>query len=369
VTLRVLAVDDQPKNLRLMREVLKLAGLEVREARSGSEALAMAQEAAPDLILLDMHLPDMHGLEVLRRLRETSWGAGLRVVAMSAAASAEDRKRWEEAGCLGSIEKPIVSKTFKREISRWLPGGAPAEVEKTEKPEAEKQKGDALGEILVAASRITQDQLKKAMTAQAESGRRLAQVLVEQGAVSENDIAWALTNQLGYPYIFLTRAIVDEEAARLLPESFLRERRILPVHKSGEEIRLAMADPADERTVDEVVSRTGLRVNRSLALPSNINEMLDRLFSQPEAVEADQAPTTPEAQHLQFHLVQALHQGASEVHFDPGGSQGRVRYRLQGTLVDRASLPADLYSAVLRHLRDLTDRGRLPSARRRRRYR
>lgn len=362
---RILAVDDQPKNLRLVREVLKLAGFDIREARSGAEALAMAQETPPDLILLDMHLPDMHGLEVLRRLREAPWGAGLRVVAMSAAASPEDRIRWEGAGCLGTIEKPIVVKTFRREISRWLPGApppgaAPPEAEKTEKPEAEKRKGDGLGEILLAHSLITPEKLQTAVTAQAESGKRLAQVLVEQGAVSEDDIAWALSNQLGYPYIFLTRGIIDDEAVRLLPENFLRERRILPVLKSGEEMRLAMADPTDQRTVDEVVSRTRLQVNRSLALASNINEMLDRLFSPRDAVVADRAPVTPEAQHLQFHLVQALHQGASEIHFDPAVGQGRVRYRLQGTLVDRASLPADLHGAVLRHLRALTDLGETP---------
>ena len=72
---RILVVDDQPANLLLVKAVLEPAGFQVIEARSGTEALAVAQERAPDLILLDMHLPDMHGLDVLRRLRESSWGA------------------------------------------------------------------------------------------------------------------------------------------------------------------------------------------------------------------------------------------------------------------------------------------------------
>ncbi|MGH2371926.1 MAG: response regulator, partial [bacterium] len=75
---RILAVDDQPANLLLVTRVLEPAGFLVLEARSGAETLAIAQESMPDLILLDMHLPDMHGLEVLRRLRESTWGAGLR---------------------------------------------------------------------------------------------------------------------------------------------------------------------------------------------------------------------------------------------------------------------------------------------------
>lgn len=66
---RLLAVDDQPAHLSLLKQVLTPAGYDVLEARSGGEALAVVQENLPDLILLDMHLPDMHGLEVLRRLR------------------------------------------------------------------------------------------------------------------------------------------------------------------------------------------------------------------------------------------------------------------------------------------------------------
>jgi len=119
---RVLAVDDQPANLVLLKKILEPAGFEVSEARSGAEALAVAQETTPDLILLDMHLPDMHGLDVLRRMRLTTWGAGLRVAAMSALATPEDRTHWVQAGCLGTVEKPITVKTLVQEISQWLPG-------------------------------------------------------------------------------------------------------------------------------------------------------------------------------------------------------------------------------------------------------
>ena len=90
--IRILAVDDQPANLVLLKRVLEPAGFEVSQARSGAEALAVAEETPPDLTLLDMHLPDMHGLDVLRRYREGPWGAHLRVVAMSALANAEDRE-------------------------------------------------------------------------------------------------------------------------------------------------------------------------------------------------------------------------------------------------------------------------------------
>lgn len=346
---RILVVDDQPANLVLVRDVLEPAGFQVSEARSGTAALAIAQETVPNLILLDMHLPDMHGLDVLRRLRESSWGAALRVVAMSAMRSAEDEELWLEAGCVGSVEKPIDVRTFVKTISQWLPGAAESPADEGARPRGR----DKLGDILVANMFITEDQLESALKAQDETGRRLGQILVERGQVSEDDLAWALSNQLGYPYVFLTRDIIDDEAARLLPDAFLRERRVFPILRFDEEMTLAMADPTDQHTVDEVAGRTGLRVKRALALGSNIEEMLHRLFSRQDA--PSRPATAREAQHLQFHLVQAIQQSAAEIHFDPSPEgQARVRYRLQGVLVDRAAQPFELHMAILAHLRDLT---------------
>lgn len=359
---RILIVDDQPANLVLVKRILEPAGFEVSEARSGAEALAVAQETAPDLVLLDMHLPDMHGLDVMRRMRQTAWGAGLRVVAMSALATPEDRKHWVAAGCLGTIEKPVIVKTLVQEVSQWLPGagrGVPESPDGEEPPL--KRPRDRLGEILVANLLITPDQLNAATQAQSKSGKRLGQVLVEQGALSEDDIAWALSNQLGYPYVYLTPDIIDSEAVRLLPPAFLQEHRVLPILKFGQEMTLAMADPTDQRTVEEVVERTGLQVKRALALASNIEEMQDHFFAGHPAAARAAAPgdrAAAEAQYLQFHLVQALQQSASEIHFDPSGDdQARVRYRLQGVLVDRPAQPAGLHHAILRHLRGMTGLG------------
>jgi type IV pilus assembly protein PilB len=359
--MRILAVDDQPANLMLLKRVLEPAGFEVSQARSGAEALAVAQEVAPDLTLLDMHLPDMHGLDVLRRLQDVPWGARLRVVAMSALANPDDRDLWVRAGCVGAVEKPIDVHTFVREVSRWLPGAEPGEA-------AQQVYGsgwpDKLGDVLVANRLVTPEQLTRAVAVQPKSGKRLGQILVEQGAVSEDDIAWALSTQLGYPYIFLTPEIVDPDAVRLLPEEFMRERNVIPILTFGHEMTLAMVDPTDQDAVEEVVARTGLQVKRALALSSNVEEMQNRFFPRGAGGGREFLPTpaTAEAQYFQFHLVQALQQGGSEIHFDPAGSgQARVRYRIQGVLVDRPGQSADLHAAVLRHLRGLTGAGDAPS--------
>lgn len=220
-----------------------------------------------------------------------------------------------------------------------------------------------LGEILLATSLITPEQLNQAIAAQAVTGKRLGQLLVEQGAATEDDVAWALSNQLMYPYIFLSHDIIDDEVVRLLPEEFLRERHVLPIHQFGQQVTLAMADPTDQHTVDEVAGQTGLQVNRAVALASNIEEMLRTLSGRRGPGPRRQVGTT-EVQYLQFHLAQALQQGVTEIHFDPTtDGQPRVRYRLQGVLVDRAGHPDELHAGVIRQLRDLAGLGQAsPSA-------
>ncbi|HYM90723.1 MAG TPA: ATPase, T2SS/T4P/T4SS family, partial [bacterium] len=286
----------------------------------------------------------------LGRLRESSWGATLRIVAMSALATPEDAALWLRAGCVGAIEKPIDVTTFAQEISRWVSGAAPEAQPSVGAPE---RKGEKFWEILVANGLITPEQLTRAMTAQAATGKRIGHILVEQEHVSEDDVAWAFGHQLGYPYIYPTLDIIDQEVARLLPEAFLRERHVLPILKFGREMTLAMADPTDQRTVDEVVRRTGVQVNRALTLGSHIQQLLDALFAREAA--ARSRGVAPEAQYLQFHLVQALRQGASEIHLDPAvDAQARVRYRLHGVPVDRTGHPSELHLAILQYLRHLT---------------
>ena len=225
-----------------------------------------------------------------------------------------------------------------------------------------RQKVGKLGEILLATSLITPGELDKAIAMQARTGKRLGQILIEQGAATEDDVAWALSNQLMYPYVFLSRDLIDDEALRLLPEAFLREHHVFPIHRFGQQVTLAMADPTDEHTVNEVATRTGLHVNRAVALESNIEEMLQQL--PPEQQKGSRRPARgPEAQYLQFHLTHALQEGASEIHFDPAtDGQHRVRYRLQGILVDRAGHPEELHAGLMRYLREFAGLADAPSA-------
>lgn len=108
----ILVVDDNATNLRLACEVLELEGHHVARAADATEALAMLGEIRPDLILMDIALPGMDGLELTRVLKRRPELAGVPIVALSAFAMKGDEERALGAGCDGYITKPINTRTF-----------------------------------------------------------------------------------------------------------------------------------------------------------------------------------------------------------------------------------------------------------------
>jgi CheY-like chemotaxis protein len=121
----VLVVDDNARNRKLARDVLDAAGFDTLEAATGVEGIALAAEHGPDVILLDLRLPDMHGAEVVRQLRDGARTARIPVVAMSATSLREHGDWLESSGFTGSIDKPIHVRTFPDQVRRFCtgPGG------------------------------------------------------------------------------------------------------------------------------------------------------------------------------------------------------------------------------------------------------
>jgi CheY-like chemotaxis protein len=107
-------------NLELASELLRAAGFTVLEAKTAGEGIRAATERLPDLILLDIRLPDMDGLEVVRRLRAEPRTAAMPVVALTAQAMKGDEDAARSAGCSGYITKPINTRTFLADVGRYL---------------------------------------------------------------------------------------------------------------------------------------------------------------------------------------------------------------------------------------------------------
>jgi two-component system, cell cycle response regulator DivK len=104
---RVLVVEDNEKNMKLFRDILQATGYTALEASSGEEAFALATGSAPALVLMDIQLPDIDGIEALQRLREDERTARIPVLALTAQAMQGDRERFLEAGFDGYLSKPV----------------------------------------------------------------------------------------------------------------------------------------------------------------------------------------------------------------------------------------------------------------------
>ncbi len=120
---QVLVVEDHALNVELVRDLLEPEGVAVAHAASGEAALAMIARERPDLVLIDLTLPGMNGLEAIRRMKEGPATRGLRVVVVTARVMKSDREAALAHGADAFLTKPLDTRTFAREILALLRAG------------------------------------------------------------------------------------------------------------------------------------------------------------------------------------------------------------------------------------------------------
>lgn len=153
-------------------------------------------------------------------------------------------------------------------------------------PEAEETKiqestMDPLGQVLINAGLISQEQLTDALKKHLQTGKRLGQVLIAMNAVRSEDVGRMLEKRLNVPYVSLRRFQMTREVQRLFTLEFIRAHRVLPLETVGDKIRLGMCDPFDLRTIDSIERITGLKPVPCLALEDEFEEFLDRFSKEP----------------------------------------------------------------------------------------
>ncbi len=116
----ILVVEDNPMNMELVTYLLTTNGMDVVQAFNGLDALEKVQATIFDLILMDIQLPEMDGIEVLRRIKEELKLTDIAVVALTAHAMKGDDKHFIEAGCIGYISKPIDVSKFMEQVHAFL---------------------------------------------------------------------------------------------------------------------------------------------------------------------------------------------------------------------------------------------------------
>lgn len=116
----ILIVEDEPKNLKLIQDLLQASGYRTVEATDGRQGVELARDRKPDLILMDIQLPVMDGLEATRILKADTSTRDMPIIALTSYAMAGDEERAREAGCDGYITKPIDTRGFLKKVGEYF---------------------------------------------------------------------------------------------------------------------------------------------------------------------------------------------------------------------------------------------------------
>ena len=219
-----------------------------------------------------------------------------------------------------------------------------------------------IGEFLLEDSRITQEQLQNALEVQKNEPGKLGSILIRLGYVTEEDIAQALSKQFGYPSINLSKFDIDEKVLELIKPEMARKHIVMPVHRIGSILTLAMADPSNLFVQEEIRFSTNLRIQAVIAPESSIIESIDKYYGSSTGIEAQkfleeielgdiddsaielvdegddygyEGETDEDAPAIKLvNLIfqDSVTKGVSDIHFEPYEKVFRIRFRIDGVL-------------------------------------
>ncbi|MGH9458903.1 MAG: type IV-A pilus assembly ATPase PilB [Thermoanaerobaculia bacterium] len=241
-----------------------------------------------------------------------------------------------------------------------------------------------LGELLIKANLITQDQLKEALKAQKElGGAKLGEALIKLGFVAEEDITDCLSQQFGVPSINLNHFEIDPSVIKLIPSDVARKYNILPVNKTGATITIAMADPTNVFAMDDIKFMTGYNVEPVVASEIGIKAAIDTYYGTASSIElkkvmedlqssesadlelledeeeldvaelAEASEEAPVVKLVNLILTDAIKRGASDIHIEPYEKEFRVRFRIDGILYEIMNPPLKLRDAITSRIKIL----------------
>src|SRR5438067_236441 len=149
----------------------------------------------------------------------------------------------------------------------------------TARPEARPGTRQRIGELLLGAGLVTEDQLMLALAEQKTSGERLGRILVEKRVITDSQLVRVLAQHFGIAYVDLDEQLLDFTASRLIRESFARRHQALAIGWEDDRLVVAMANPADVFALDDIRSMTGQDVRAVMTEPAQLTRAIDKVWS------------------------------------------------------------------------------------------
>jgi type IV pilus assembly protein PilB len=243
-----------------------------------------------------------------------------------------------------------------------------------------------LGELLLREKIISPEQLKGALEFQKKNSLPVGTSLVQLGYISEEEIAQALSRQLGYPYIDLDQFEVYPEVINLIPNDVAKKYNVMPIHRIRSFLTLAMVDPTDLEVIEDIRFRTGLSIQPVIASESGVMNAINKYYGSADAIRVkkivedielaeegrinivevepeendlheleSEAEEAPIIKLVNQTFIDAVRRGASDVHFEPYETTFRIRYRIDGDLYEIVNLPLKFKNPVVSRVKILSN--------------
>ena len=241
-----------------------------------------------------------------------------------------------------------------------------------------------LGDLLVDAGVITEEQLGAALKSQKESKRRLGDELIQTGVITERQLIDALMMQLGIDYVDLSETEISPEMAQILPKNIAKKHSVVPVRTRGDELYLAMVDPLNFIATEEVRAATRKRIVPVIATQSGVDHAISALYGtegakrairemQQEGVQGtdytstqvsevgDAESAAPSIRLVDSIIERGISDRASDIHIEPQADIVNVRMRVDGLLHNTLTIPKELQQSVTSRIKimcnmDVTER-------------
>ena len=240
-------------------------------------------------------------------------------------------------------------------------------------------KNKRLGEMLVDAHVLSQDKVEEAVKLQANSGKRLGTVLLENGYITETQLIDVLKIQLGIDFIDVNKEMIDPSMASIVPKSIAEQYHIVPIKLDKDKLILAMEDPLNFRALEAVKQITKYKVTPYIAYASAVERAILVLYEnegasiaieqmkQERGIDAtfeevakqsdvaSKSSAAPTVKLVNSILERSLAEGASDIHIEPRENDMVVRIRVDGRLNQMLTIPKGLQDAVISRFKIMSE--------------
>lgn len=227
-----------------------------------------------------------------------------------------------------------------------------------------------IGDKLVESGYITNEQLERALSLQRGTGKRVGEILIEQGLISAETLTSVLTDLLNIASINLTPSIIDQSATSLIPENICKRYQVFPFKLENNKLYVAMSDPQDRVAIQDLRRISGKEILAYICSIGEINQAIDNCYSNADLNKAineyvkttkimqkddlaleDDVNAAPIVRLVHSVLESAVRTKASDIHIERDGEYMRIRFRVDGILREHMKTSAKPYRAVVSRIK------------------